>query len=67
MRVYWVDHLCDAQVSDGLRDDGPAHTFLGRKILYWFEALSLLKEIPHGVKSLAKLDELLKGKKGKFE
>ena len=59
--VYWVDHLCDAlsvpsRDSDTLQDDGPIHTFLKEKYLYWLEALSLIRSISKGVSAVRKLE-----------
>lgn len=61
--VYWIDHLCDIigtkYVDRDLKDGGEIDRFLRQKYLYWLEALSLLKSIPKGVVSMAKLEDLL--------
>jgi WD40 repeat protein len=58
---YWIDHLCDSNLTssaspDGmLRDQGTVDIFLREKFLYWLEALSLCKSVSKGVASIEKL------------
>jgi hypothetical protein len=63
--VYWVGHLSDsvsgtdANLDNFLQDDGPVHTFLKTKYLYWLEALSLLRAMSEGVIAIRHLKSLL--------
>ncbi|KAJ5723761.1 hypothetical protein N7488_001796 [Penicillium malachiteum] len=58
--VYWIDHLeeyCSITGrSDELGDAGSVYQLLKQKFLYWLEALSLLRNIPYGIKAIAKLE-----------
>ncbi|KAK0642614.1 Vegetative incompatibility protein HET-E-1 [Lasiodiplodia hormozganensis] len=63
---YWIDHLDASQpltspehTGASLQDEGAVHDFLTRKYLYWLEALSLIKDTPRGVESMAKLQTLV--------
>ncbi|KND91690.1 Vegetative incompatibility protein HET-E-1, partial [Tolypocladium ophioglossoides CBS 100239] len=61
--IYWVDHLQDANsmeklTEEYLRDNGPVHTFLQRKYLYWLEALSLFGGLSQAVLAIQKLAAL---------
>ncbi|KAJ5609539.1 hypothetical protein N7528_010106 [Penicillium herquei] len=62
--VYWIDHLeeyCSiTRQYDELGDAGSVYQFLKQKFLYWLEALSLLGNIPYGIKAIAKLERTLK-------
>ncbi|KAJ6022047.1 hypothetical protein N7540_007551 [Penicillium herquei] len=62
--VYWIDHLEEYHSLtgeyDGLDDHGPVYEFLQQKFIYWLEALSLLGNIPYGIKAIAKLENTLK-------
>jgi hypothetical protein len=59
--IYWVDHLCDSNVTSPLsynnvlHDGGIVDKFLQKKFLYWLEALSLCKGVSNGVASVGKL------------
>jgi hypothetical protein len=61
--VYWVDHLGDCDPSrnanDDLQDSSSIDQFLCQSYLHWLEALSLLKSMPEGILSMAKLEGLL--------
>jgi hypothetical protein len=50
---YWIDHLVEAEdkANMDLKDNGAVHTFLRKKLLYWFEAVSLLRCLSKGIKS----------------
>ncbi|KKZ67068.1 hypothetical protein EMCG_07239 [[Emmonsia] crescens] len=60
---YWIDHLCqidrnlDSQV--GLCDGGDIDLFLRENILYWLEALSLMKGMSNAVAMIKKLQNAL--------
>ena len=45
---YWADHLGelsgDERRGAGLADGGAVHVFLGEKLLFWLEAMSLIGE-----------------------
>jgi hypothetical protein len=60
--VYWVDHLCDWDLSkrmNDFQDGGAVEKFLRQKYLYWIEALSLLRSMSEGVLSIIKFEGLL--------
>ncbi len=63
--LNWVDHLCDSVSStntkrdDLLQDGRVVHTFLETTILYWLEALSLLRAMSEGVIAIRRLESLL--------
>ncbi|KAH6883939.1 hypothetical protein B0T10DRAFT_518470 [Thelonectria olida] len=67
---YWVDHLSDAILHktstpiDDLDDDGTVARFLGKKYLYWLEALGLLQGMPDGVAAITKLETLVERSDG---
>ena len=55
---YWVQHL---QESKGLLlDNGEVHLFLRKNLLFWLEALSLLRKVNEGVIALISLENLVK-------
>jgi len=56
--VYWVDHLYVCKYEH-LYGGGMVDVFLRQNFLFWLEALALLKSIPSGVLSIAKLDKTL--------
>ncbi|KAH7124530.1 hypothetical protein EDB81DRAFT_208226 [Dactylonectria macrodidyma] len=64
--VYWVDHLNNSnpteRMSDNkdLRDGGVVHRFIQKKYLHWLESLSLLRNMPEGVKVVHKLEALVR-------
>ena len=60
--VYWIDHLHDCRASENAKNqlqgsDGLT-SFLNEKFLYWLEALSLLKRMANGMRSMTKLETL---------
>lgn len=55
---HWVQHL--QQSNTLLPDTGHVHLFLRRHLLFWLEALSLLKKISEGVLALTSLENLVK-------
>lgn len=64
--VYWVDHLCDgnvSRISSGCRnilsDDGVVDLFIRKHLLHWLESLSLLRHLSDGIISITKLVDLL--------
>ncbi|KAH8800784.1 hypothetical protein F5884DRAFT_741347 [Xylogone sp. PMI_703] len=60
--LYWVDHLIDCNIKgntiNDLKDGGLVHNFLKKNYLYWLEALSLIKCLPHGIVMIMKLENL---------
>ncbi|KAF2474924.1 uncharacterized protein BDR25DRAFT_214455 [Lindgomyces ingoldianus] len=66
--VYWVDHLCNYHLSrsanrtSDLKDEGAINSFITKKFLYWLEALSLCKSIPHGVVAITRLETVVEGR-----
>lgn len=62
---YWIAHLdashplTSPDHTASLQDEGAVHDFLKQKYLYWLEALSLIKDMPRGVESMAKLQTLV--------
>jgi hypothetical protein len=63
--VYWIDHLrccvidSSANYGDNLKDGGAVMDFLGKKFLYWLEALSLDRNLSEGVVAMGKLEALV--------
>jgi hypothetical protein len=51
--VYWIDHLCDSNLSSSSID--VVDEFLRSCYLYWLEALSLCKSMSKGVASIVQL------------
>ncbi|KAF2179516.1 purine and uridine phosphorylase [Zopfia rhizophila CBS 207.26] len=68
--IYWIDHLYEWNTSSSakdkvdLQDGGVVHSFLRQQYLYWLEALSLCKNMPKGVVSMAKLEALIQEQSG---
>lgn len=60
---HWVDHLCQVDLillkQAYLVDDGEVHKFLQKYLLYWFEALSLMRETSRGVLMIKRLQALV--------
>lgn len=57
----WVDHLENsypAPNNHDLVEGGLVNRFLQERYLYWLEALSLMRIIPHGVLAVRKLDNI---------
>lgn len=60
--VYWADHLSDSEPKyqfDSLRDDGPINKFWTERLLYWIEALSLMRKYSVAGYTSRKLIKLL--------
>jgi hypothetical protein len=61
--LYWGDHLIGCDVGgntiNDLKDGGSVYTFLSTSYLYWLEALSLMKSLPHGIVMIMKLENWL--------
>jgi hypothetical protein len=54
---YWIEHL---QKSDmPLVDNGQVHEFLCKHLLYWLEALSLMRKTHEGALAVITLDSLV--------
>lgn len=61
--VYWVDHLHEMETSHTeifLHDNQNVDKFLKKHLLHWLEALSLTKNMPSGMLSIAKLTNLVR-------
>lgn len=61
--VYWVDHLHEMETSHTeifLHDNQNVDKFLKKYLLHWLEALSLTKNMPSGMLSIAKLTNLVR-------
>lgn len=59
--VYWVEHLNDMEASNYesfLHDNKHVDKFLRKHLLHWLEALSLTKNMPSGMQSISKLNNL---------
>ena len=60
--VYWINHLHDFDLSENAMDDlqegGLIDSFL-RCHLHWLEALSLLRGVSEGVRSMTRLERLV--------
>jgi hypothetical protein len=61
--IHWIDHLSDCSsyvhAIEDLQDGGRVNSFLGESYLNWLEALSLLRGMSEGIRSMAKLEGLL--------
>ena len=55
---YWVQHLQESKSP--LLDNGEVHVFLRKNLLFWLEALSLLKKTSEGIIALISLENLVK-------
>ena len=53
---YWVQHLQQSKLP--LLDNGNVHLFLQEHLLFWLEALSILKKFSEGVLALISLENL---------
>ncbi|ETS77183.1 hypothetical protein PFICI_11057 [Pestalotiopsis fici W106-1] len=57
--AYWVDHLQDAGLVHARSVLTSVPRFLKTKYLYWLEALSLMHNVPEGVKAIQKLERMM--------
>ncbi|GAB1312030.1 hypothetical protein MFIFM68171_02240 [Madurella fahalii] len=65
--VHWVDHLCDGEDGKAaLGEGGSVDKFLRKAFLFWVEALSLLEEIPAGIRALERLAGLFQPQTSKL-
>ncbi|KAK5989375.1 Vegetative incompatibility protein HET-E-1 [Cladobotryum mycophilum] len=70
--IYWVDHLVDGLFPEKKVDQRiqqQIYKFLSEKLIYWLEALSLIRALTQGTRALSKLYQLfgsLKRNKGLF-
>ena len=55
---YWVQHLQESK--NLLLDNGDVHLSLQKHLLFWLEALSLLRKISEGSIALRSLENLVK-------
>lgn len=64
--IFWVDHFDDSMVVQGERkeleskDAKIVYDFIKQYYLYWLETLSLCRSIPVGIRSMRKLELLLR-------
>ena len=60
---YWVDHLAklgdDQRQGVGLADNKSVHLFLQEKLLFWLEAMSLMREMSAAILILNKLAKII--------
>jgi hypothetical protein len=60
---YWVDHLAkliDDQCKEvGLADGKLVHLFVGEKLLFWIEAMSLIREMSAAITIIDKLGTII--------
>ncbi|KAJ0417656.1 hypothetical protein BJY00DRAFT_315767 [Aspergillus carlsbadensis] len=54
---YWADHLQQAGME--IRDEDETHAFVKRYLLYWFEALSLMRKFDDGISVILRLSTYL--------
>jgi hypothetical protein len=54
---YWTQHL--QQSGQHCPDNSPVHRFLRQHLLHWFEALSLIRKTPEGVRAILLLDSMV--------
>ncbi|RDW64443.1 uncharacterized protein DSM5745_09854 [Aspergillus mulundensis] len=63
---YWIFHaeqLLPQAMDRAVSDSGPVHQFLTNTAIYWLEAMSLLRMVPHAVTSLVALRALVESNK----
>ena len=53
----WVQHFQESNIL--LLDNGNVHLFLLKHLLFWLEALSLLRKISEGISALISLENLV--------
>ncbi|KAL2170702.1 hypothetical protein VTG60DRAFT_4544 [Thermothelomyces hinnuleus] len=58
--------LHDERRKVGLKDDGNIHRFLREKLLFWMEAMGLIRETATAVLAMNRLDSLVKANSLKF-
>ena len=65
---YWVDHLGQIPLSRrqeaGFAEDGELHQFLKHSLLYWLEAMSLMRRTPECVLIITQLESLIRASLG---
>ena len=54
--IFWADHLHDSAADEALGKYDTILAFLTENYLQWLEALSLLRNIPAGVRAMEKLE-----------
>ncbi|OJJ98484.1 hypothetical protein ASPACDRAFT_1881866 [Aspergillus aculeatus ATCC 16872] len=59
--TYWIDHFLNADPSRtiDLSANGPIQLFLEQKLLYWLEALSILRQLTGGIGGMLELNSFL--------
>ncbi|KAG8664814.1 uncharacterized protein FPOAC1_013594 [Fusarium poae] len=57
--LHWVDHLEVIKGNRNQSDDEAISRFIGKRFLYWLEALSLQGQMPQGVKAVQTLKEII--------
>jgi hypothetical protein len=62
--VYWASHYQEVYESSrsyhrDMTDDGEIHQFLQRSLLYWLEALSLIRKVSEGVIAITSLESFI--------
>jgi WD40 repeat protein len=55
---YWVEHLQRSETL--LCDNGQEHVFLGKHLLHWLEALSLIGKTSEGVHAVIPLESMVR-------
>ncbi|KAG8664370.1 uncharacterized protein FPOAC1_013708 [Fusarium poae] len=57
--LHWVDHLEVIKGNRNQSDDEAISRFIGKRFLYWLEALSLQGQMPQGVKAVQTLKGII--------
>jgi hypothetical protein len=57
--LYWFDHLRQALDDSFFRDDSLVHVFYQRQLLFWLEALSLMRKLSEGLSMIRQLEAML--------
>jgi Mlc titration factor MtfA (ptsG expression regulator) len=56
---HWIEHLAQLDASQraqaGLEDNGRIHRFIQSKLLFWIEALSVMKQLPLSIALINRL------------
>jgi hypothetical protein len=55
--LYWVQHL--QRIEAQLHDNGKVHNFLRNGLLYWLEALSLMRKTSKGILAINSLESMV--------
>lgn len=61
--LHWIDHLLDWKPAQSVlckNEDDPIEKFFKKDLLYWLEALSLIRGLPTGIDCMIRLQDMIK-------